>query len=286
MMARNWIKIETVTPDKPEICAIATFLKIDPDAALGKLIRLWSWAEVNQINGNNVSVTRGFIDKVVGQQGFADALAHANWLSGNDGALVFTKFSKHNGKVARGRAQTASRVSRHRERNRKANDESVTEKVETGVLTPTVSGRAESEPESVDFVINSDNELKKNDLKLIDEAVIELATASDSETAFETHSYQADNESVTANEKDAELSIEVSEAVAETVMEEAVADEEVAEKEEGAEVQSGEVPAEEVEAEAAEEGAEGLDKGRKRGGGTGGSRKVIVADPPDQPFLF
>jgi len=286
MMARNWIKIETVTPDKPEICAIATFLKIDPDAALGKLIRLWSWAEVNQINGNNVSVTRDFIDKVVGQQGFADALAHANWLSGKDGALVFTKFSKHNGKVARGRAQTASRVSRHRERNRKANDESVTEKVETGVLTPTVSGRAESEPESVDFVINSDNELKKNDLKLIDEAVIELATASDSETAFETRDPQVDNANVTANEKDAELSIEVSEAVAETVMEEAVADEEVAEKEGGAEVQSGEVPAEEVEAEAAEEGAEGLDKGRKRGGGTGGSRKVIVADPPDQPFLF
>jgi hypothetical protein len=285
-MARNWIKIETVTPDKPEICAIATFLKIDPDAALGKLIRLWSWAEVNQINGNNVGVTRGFIDKVVGQQGFADALAHAGWLSGNDGALVFTKFSKHNGKVARGRAQTASRVSRHRERNRKANDESVTSKVEIGVLSETASGRSESEAKSVNFVINSDKELKKNDLKVGDEAISEVATAGNSETAFETHGHQIDNANVTVNEEDAELTIVVNEAVVETVMEEEVADEEVAEKVGGAEVLSGEVPAEEVAAEAAEEGAEGLDKGRKRGGGTGGSRKVIVADPPDQPFLF
>jgi DNA polymerase III delta prime subunit len=280
-MARNWIKIETVTPDKPEICAIATFLKIDPDAALGKLIRLWSWAEVNQINGNNVGVTRGFIDKVVGQQGFADALAHAGWLSGNDGALVFTKFSKHNGKVARGRAQTASRVSRHRERNRKSNDHIVTDKVESSALSGAISSRSEVEAESVESVINRDNELIKNELNVAEECLSELAASADAETAFETLEHQVHNAIVTSDEGDAEPSIAVNEVVAE----QAFADEK--ETEFGVtEGQSGEELAHEEVEEAAEEGTEGLDKGRKRGGGTGGSRKVIVADPPVQPFLF
>lgn len=35
-MASNWIKLEVITPDKPEIFRLAEILNIDPDAALGK----------------------------------------------------------------------------------------------------------------------------------------------------------------------------------------------------------------------------------------------------------
>ncbi|EPO1283207.1 hypothetical protein ACT6KQ_004267, partial [Shigella flexneri] len=44
-MASNWIKLEVITPDKPEIFRLAEILNIDPDAALGKVIRFWAWAD-------------------------------------------------------------------------------------------------------------------------------------------------------------------------------------------------------------------------------------------------
>jgi len=40
-MAGDWIKVEHWTPDKPEIFRLADELEIDPDAVVGKLVRLW-----------------------------------------------------------------------------------------------------------------------------------------------------------------------------------------------------------------------------------------------------
>ncbi|TMW21102.1 DUF1627 domain-containing protein [Escherichia coli] len=50
-MASNWIKLEVITPDKPEIFRLAEILNIDPDAALGKVIRFWAWADQQMIDG-------------------------------------------------------------------------------------------------------------------------------------------------------------------------------------------------------------------------------------------
>ncbi len=115
-MRRPWIKIETATPDKPEICAIATRLRIDTDSVVGKLVRLWSWAEVNRIDGNDIGVTKEFIDKLVGRKGFAEALEAAGWLKAVGDALQFTNFERHNGNASKIRGQTAKRVERHRQR--------------------------------------------------------------------------------------------------------------------------------------------------------------------------
>jgi DNA replication protein DnaT len=51
-MAGEWIKIQTVTPDKPEVFVIADRLGIDPDAVVGKLVRLWIWADQQTTDGN------------------------------------------------------------------------------------------------------------------------------------------------------------------------------------------------------------------------------------------
>lgn len=115
-MRRPWIKIETATPDKPEICAIATRLRIDTDSVVGKLVRLWSWAEVNRVDGNHIGVTKEFIDKLVGRKGFAEALEAAGWLKADEEALQFTNFERHNGNASKIRGQTAKRVERHRQR--------------------------------------------------------------------------------------------------------------------------------------------------------------------------
>ena len=115
-----WIKIEHETPDKPEVCMIAETLKMDPDCVTGKLFRLWAWADRNSVDGTSVAVTEGFLDRIVHKKGFAAAMRVAGWLRGENGALVFPGFSRHNGETAKARAESNRRVASHRQRNGKS----------------------------------------------------------------------------------------------------------------------------------------------------------------------
>ena len=127
-MRRPWIKIEVSTPDKPEVCAIATRLRIDPDAVVGKLIRLWAWAESNRIHPNDLGVTKEFLDKVCGRKGFAEALIHAGWLIEGEEGLSLPKFERHNGNDSKVRGLTARRVEKHRKTKIQTNAPAVTKK--------------------------------------------------------------------------------------------------------------------------------------------------------------
>jgi len=117
-MRRPWIKVETATPDKPEICAIATALRMDEDAVIGKLVRLWSWVEVNHAPANDLGVTKEFLDKLVGRKGFSNAMIACGWLLDNDGKLSLRNLERHNGGSAKVRALTAQRVALHRQKKR------------------------------------------------------------------------------------------------------------------------------------------------------------------------
>jgi hypothetical protein len=121
-MRRPWIKIEICTPDKPEVCSLATQLRMDSDAVVGKLVRLWSWAELNRIDPNDFGVTKEFIDKLVGRKGFAQALEKTGWLIETDEKLSFRNFKRHNSPVAQNKALTAKRVARHRLRKAKVQE--------------------------------------------------------------------------------------------------------------------------------------------------------------------
>ena len=107
-----WIKVENCTPDKPEIFRIADQLGIDPDAALGKLIRVWIWADSQTYDGNASSVTQSLLDRVAGVTGFASAMISAGWLSEIEDGFVFVNFDRHNGQTAKTRALTSKRVLR------------------------------------------------------------------------------------------------------------------------------------------------------------------------------
>lgn len=162
-MRRPWIKIETATPDKPEICAIATRLRIDTDSVVGKLIRLWSWAEVNRVDGNDIGVTKEFIDKLVGRKGFAEALEAAGWLRAEGEALQFPNFERHNGNASKIRGQTAKRVERHRQRQPSPKAGPIVESIEesTPMATP------EAAQENTEYrVENTQNTLIENESPL------------------------------------------------------------------------------------------------------------------------
>ena len=115
-MRRPWIKIEVSTPDKPEVCAISTRLKISEDAVMGKLVRLWSWLEINRVNPDDLGVTFEFLDKLASKKGFAAAMEEAGWLKAEGEVLSLPKFAKYNGNDAKVRGLTAKRVARHRQR--------------------------------------------------------------------------------------------------------------------------------------------------------------------------
>ena len=116
-MAGDWIKFETATSDKPEIWEIATSLEIDPDAVVGKLLRVWAWFDEHTEKGNAPSVTKALLDRRVGVTGFVTAMIGAGWMHEADGMIGLPNFDRHNGKTAKTRALTAKRVSEHKKGN-------------------------------------------------------------------------------------------------------------------------------------------------------------------------
>jgi hypothetical protein len=113
-MAVPWIKIETNTPDKPEVAQLASILKIPRDEVVGKLLRLWIWADANVSDCNAVRVTAALLDEIAGKNGFAEALRKVGWLTGKNMAFALPNWDRHNGKSSKQRALTALRVTAHR----------------------------------------------------------------------------------------------------------------------------------------------------------------------------
>lgn len=126
-MAGDWLKFDKSTPDKPEVWQIADALDIDPDAVVGKLMRLWSWMDDHTQDGNAPSVSRKLLDRIVGVTGFCDAVTDAGWLVDDGKNLSAVNFDRHNGKTAKNRALTAKRVAQHKQKSNDAGNDSLTE---------------------------------------------------------------------------------------------------------------------------------------------------------------
>lgn len=130
-MAGDWIKFDVTTPDKPEVVKMAAVLGVDQDAVVGKLLRVWVWADQNSItsNGgcNGVTVTSAFLDRLTFCPGFTAAMRSVGWLVGEDGDLSLPNFERHNGKTAKERAVTNRRVAKSRSGKGSRNGEGVTD---------------------------------------------------------------------------------------------------------------------------------------------------------------
>jgi len=125
-MAGDWIKFELATPDKPEVWAIAAALGIDPDAVVGKLLRVWGWFDQQTENGNAPSVSKMLLDRLVGVTGFCNAVIDAEWMIDDGRELSLPHFDRHNGKTAKNRALTAKRVAEYKTKTNATGNEKVT----------------------------------------------------------------------------------------------------------------------------------------------------------------
>lgn len=128
-MAGDWIKLQKDTPDKPEVLAIASRMNLDPDAVVGKLVRIWSWFDTHTVDGNAMSVTFALLDRLAGVTGFAEQMTFVGWLNQDGHVLSLPNFEYHNGETAKKRALAKNRQEKHRnndESNANSNASSVT----------------------------------------------------------------------------------------------------------------------------------------------------------------
>lgn len=125
-MAGDWLKFEKATLDKPEVFAIAADTGLDPDAVLGKLLRVWSWFDTHTESGNALRVTSSLLDRIAGATGFTDAMVSVGWMHVTDTGVQQPGFDKHTGQSAKTRATTARRVAKSRSGNAGSNDATVT----------------------------------------------------------------------------------------------------------------------------------------------------------------
>ena len=113
-MAGDWLKIEKITPEKPEIIRMASILKMDSDAIFGKIFKIWTWADDQSVDGICMDISETFLDQKAAKRGFAKAMRAVGWLAGDDGSLVFPGFERHNGTTAKARAESNRRMAKSR----------------------------------------------------------------------------------------------------------------------------------------------------------------------------
>jgi hypothetical protein len=147
-MAGDWIKMRDDLYDDPAVISIGAATSLDEYGVVGRLHKLWSWADRHSLDGNALSVTRAWIDRYLSCDNFAESLFQAGWLTGVDGALSLPNFDRHNGETAKKRAQTNKRVAQHREKQRECNADSVTGDVTESVTREEKRREEKKEPDA------------------------------------------------------------------------------------------------------------------------------------------
>ncbi|MCD0460038.1 hypothetical protein [Roseiconus lacunae] len=199
-MAEDWIKVEKVTPGKPEVLGIASELGIHPVHAFGLCVRFWMWCDDQLLTGNAPRVTAATLDCFLGHEGLASALLKVGWLQVRSDSLEVPHFDRHLSTGAKKRASTRERVAKSRAKKKRderneCNTQSVTASLS---LSPSLSDcKSVSDQASLfnDFDQESAFEIfwktypckngKKEAQKAWQNAVKRLATGSDVETAAE-----------------------------------------------------------------------------------------------------
>ena len=113
-MAGEWIKMRLDLASDPGVNRIRKATGIDADAIVGKLHRLWSWADVHTTDGIASGVDSGWVDEFAGVTGFAEGMIAAGWLECDTESVRFSNFDRHNGLSAKRRCTQKTRVERSR----------------------------------------------------------------------------------------------------------------------------------------------------------------------------
>lgn len=117
-MAGDWIKMRTDLTDDPAVLRISIALGQDEYSTIGRLHKLWSWADRHTADGITTGVDFNWVDRFVALTGFAAELEAVNWLKFEEGVLSFPGFEIHNGVSAKSRCDAAIRQRQSRSRHK------------------------------------------------------------------------------------------------------------------------------------------------------------------------
>ena len=126
-MAGDWIKMRVNLDTDPAVVRISSGLKQDRFATVGRLHKIWAWANEHLTDGQDVPIDSDFLDQLVSCPGFSEQMRSVGWLTGRDGSLCFPSFERHNGASAKARALDADRKKNVRKSSEKCPDQNRTE---------------------------------------------------------------------------------------------------------------------------------------------------------------
>ena len=113
-MAGDWLKMRHDLADDPAVIRLAAACGLDEDAVIGKLFRLWAWADRHTTDGHAEGVGLAWVDRTARHQGFAAEMVRVGWLEETGQGLAFPRFDRHCSDTAKVRALTKNRVEKHR----------------------------------------------------------------------------------------------------------------------------------------------------------------------------
>ena len=111
-MAGEWIKMRTDLADDPRVQKIADMVGVrDVDLVVGKLHRLWSYADQYTTDGTMRHMTTAILDRRFGLKGLGAALVSVGWMVvlDDEQGIVIPNFDDHNGASAKRRAMESRR---------------------------------------------------------------------------------------------------------------------------------------------------------------------------------
>jgi len=113
-MAGDWLKMRHDLSDDPAVIRLASACGLDEDAVIGKLFRLWAWADRHTEDGHAEGVGLAWVDRTARHQGFAGEMVRVGWLEETGQGLTFPRFDRHCSDSAKARALKKNRMERCR----------------------------------------------------------------------------------------------------------------------------------------------------------------------------
>ena len=136
-MSGGWIPIRLDLPDDPSVLSIASDLGMDEFAVIGRLIKIWSWANRHLLDGK-AAISLEWIDRFVDTPGFAVALVKAKWLQIKTSGVQFPNFDRWNSTGAKSRLL---KTQRHRQWRLKSRGSQTVDAVVDGHVDAVVGAR-------------------------------------------------------------------------------------------------------------------------------------------------
>lgn len=113
-MAGDWIAMRCDLCEDPATIAIGLALKMNVFEVVGRLHKVWAWADQQSVDGRFNGLEVGVIDGIANCEKFGETMRIAGWVVLEDGGFHFPKFDRWNTETGKQRLLAARRAKRHR----------------------------------------------------------------------------------------------------------------------------------------------------------------------------